>query len=200
MQEPARLTVDTTSVLVVDVQEKLLPKIFNSQALVNNIGFLLDACRILEVPVTATEQYPRGLGPTVPELAKRLPALRPEKLAFSCCGVPDLAARFREASRPDILVVGIETHVCVLQTVLDLVAQGFRVFVASDAVGSRYRVDHETALTRMFQAGAVLCTVEMAVFELTRIAGTPRFREISRLVQERMKFFDTARDSSEEKP
>lgn len=187
MHEPTKLTAETTSVLVVDVQEKLWPKIFNAQPLAENIAFLLDACQILGIPIRATEQYPRGLGPTIPDLARRLNGPVPEKLDFSCCGVPDLAAGFRASGRSTILVVGIETHVCVLQTVLDLMAQGFGVFVAEDAVGSRYRDDHETALRRMQQAGVVPCTVEMAVFELTRVAGTPTFKQISQLVQERMK-------------
>lgn len=196
MNDPARLQADTTSVLVVDIQEKLLPKIFNAPTLVRNVAFLLDACRLLGVPAIATEQYPRGLGSTVPELASRLPSPIPEKLAFSCCGVPDLAAGFRRDGRSTILVVGIETHVCVLQTTLDLLSQGFTVFLAVDAVGSRYRADHEAALARLTQAGAVPCTVEMAVFEWTRVAGSPVFKQISSLVQERMRQIDQTNTTS----
>src|SRR5262249_47757934 len=184
---PERLSVLDTALLVIDVQEKLVPKIHDASALVRNIAFLLDGCRILGVPVSATEQYAKGLGGAVAELASRLPAERPDKLAFSSCAVPDIVDGFRRNGRPKILIAGIETHVCVMQTVLDLLALGFRVFVAVDAVGSRYVVDHETALLRMQQAGAIPVTSEMAAFELTTVAGTPQFKEISRLVQERMK-------------
>jgi nicotinamidase-related amidase len=116
-----------------------------------------------------------------------LPAPLPDKVAFSCCAVTSLLTQFRASGSRTILIAGIETHVCVMQTVLDLLAQDFRVFVAVDAVGSRYAVDHDTALRRMEQAGAVLCSSEMAAFELTGQAGTPKFKQISQLVQERMK-------------
>jgi nicotinamidase-related amidase len=184
---PPRLTPADTALLVVDVQEKLLPKIHGAAGVVRNIGFLLDACQVLGVPASATEQYAKGLGPTVPELAAKLPGPRPDKLAFSSCAAPEIVEAFRRGGRPKVLATGIETHVCVLQTTLDLVSLGFRVFVAVDAVGSRYVIDHETALRRMEQAGVVLLTCEMAAFELTGVAGTPQFKEISRLVQERMK-------------
>jgi nicotinamidase-related amidase len=172
--------------LVVDVQEKLMPKIPGADALVRNLAFLIDGARLLGLPVQATEQYPKGLGPTVPELARRLPE-RPDKVAFSCCAIPSVVETFRRAARPKVMVAGIETHVCVLQTVLDLVALDFRVYVPVDAVGSRYPVDHETALRRMERAGAILTTSETAVFEWVGAAGSPQFKEISRLVQERMK-------------
>ncbi|HLW66854.1 MAG TPA: hydrolase [Gemmataceae bacterium] len=184
---PERLSVADTGLLVIDVQEKLLPKIDEPERLVRNIAFLIDACKLLNVPAWVTEQYPKGLGPTVPELAKRLPAERPDKVAFSSCAIASLVDGFHRAGRPNILVAGMETHVCVMQTVLDLIALSFRVFVAVDAVGCRYPIDHETALRRMEMAGAVPVTSEMAVFELTRVAGTSVFKEISRLVQERMK-------------
>ncbi len=184
---PMRLTADATYLLIVDVQEKLFPKIRDSASLLRNLTFLLDACRVLEVPVTATEQYPKGLGPTIPELASKLPSPLPDKVAFSCCAVNSMLEQFRCSGRMTIVVAGIETHVCVMQTALDLLALGFRVFVPIDAVGSRSAVDHETALRRMEQAGAVLCSSEMAVFELTGQAGTPKFKQISLLVQERMK-------------
>jgi nicotinamidase-related amidase len=188
---PDRLTAADTALLVVDVQVKLVPKIRDATGLVRNIGFLLDVCTILGVPATATEQYVKGLGPTVPELAARVRVAQPDKLSFSCCAVPSLVDGFRRGGRPKILVAGIETHVCVMQTVLDLLALGFRAFVAVDAIGSRYAIDHETALRRLELAGAIPVTSEMAAFELTGAAGTPPFKEISRLVQERMKAMNT---------
>lgn len=186
-RQPDRLNAETTTLLVIDVQEKLVPKIHGAAALVRNIAFLLDACRVLEVSAISTEQYAKGLGPTVPELASRLPASPPDKLAFSSCAVDSVVDGFRRSGRTSVLVAGIETHVCVMQTVLDLLGLGFRVFVPVDAVSSRGVLDHDTALRRMSAAGAILVTSEMAVFELTAVAGTPRFKEISRLVQERMK-------------
>jgi nicotinamidase-related amidase len=137
------------------------------------------------MPVTATEQYPRGLGPTVPELLKRLPD-RPDKVSFSCCAVDRVMAGFRAAARPKLVLAGIEAHVCVLQTALDLLAQDYRVFVPADAVASRYAIDHEFALRRLERAGAVVTTSETAVFEWVGGAGHPQFKPISALVQARM--------------
>lgn len=177
---------ETTGLLVVDVQEKLLPLIPDRERLLLNLGFLLDAAELMGVMIQATEQYPKGLGSTVPELARRLPH-RPEKTAFSCCAIPEVPRRFQEAGRTQILLAGIEAHVCVQQTALDLLRLGFEVFIAADAVASRYAVDREFALRRLEQAGCVLTTTEAAAFEWAGRAGTDSFRVLSRLVQERMK-------------
>jgi len=167
-------------------EEKLMAKIPAGAALVRNIAFLIDGARLVDVPVTATEQYPKGLGPTVPQLAGKLPP-RPDKVAFSCCAVPSVVEGFRKSARPKVVLAGIETHVCVLQTALDLLAQDFRVYIPIDAVASRFAVDHEAALRRLEKAGAILTTSEAAVFEWVGGAGHPRFKQISALVQERMK-------------
>jgi nicotinamidase-related amidase len=186
MPHATQMSAGDTGLLVIDVQEKLLPKIPGADLLVRNITFLLDAAKVLGMPAQTTEQYPRGLGPTVPELASRLP-VRPDKVAFSSCAVPAVVETFRRAARPKVVLAGIETHVCVLHTALDLLALDFRVYLAVDAVGARYRIDHDTALRRLEQAGAVLTTTEGAAFEWVGGAGHPRFKEVSRLVQERMK-------------
>src|SRR5262245_17256481 len=186
MAHPTQMTARDTGLLVIDLQEKLLVKIPSSDAVVRNTAFLIDAARLLEVPVQATEQYPKGLGPTTPELAKRLPE-RPDKVAFSCCAVPSVVEAFRRNARPKVVLAGIETHVCVQQTALDLLAQGFQVAIPVDAVGSRYAIDHDYALRRLERAGAVLTTAETVAFEWVGGADHPRFREISKLVQERMK-------------
>jgi nicotinamidase-related amidase len=186
MAHPMQMSAADTALLVIDVQEKLMVKIPQADALVRNLAFLIDAARLLKMPVVATEQYPRGLGPTVPELAQRLPE-RPDKVAFSCCAVPSVVDGFRTGARPKVLLAGIEAHVCVMQTALDLLAQDFRVFVAADAVGSRYAVDREFALRRLEQTGAVVTTSEAAVFEWIGGAGHPQFKQISALIQERMK-------------
>jgi nicotinamidase-related amidase len=186
MAHPAQMSAADTGLLVIDVQEKLMAKISAAGPLVRNIAFLIDGARLLGLPVQATEQYPKGLGPTVPELAGRLPE-RPDKLAFSCCAVPAVVEGFRSAGRPKVLLAGIETHVCVQQTALDLLALDFRVFIAADAVASRCAIDHAQALHRLERAGAVITTSESAVFEWVGGAGTPQFKEVSQLVQERMR-------------
>jgi nicotinamidase-related amidase len=174
-----------TGLLVIDVQEKLLPLIPDSALVVRNSAFLVDAANLLGMTVQATEQYPRGLGPTTPELAKRLPH-RPDKTAFSCCAVAEVVETFRRQARPKVVLCGIESHVCVLNTALDLLALDFRVYVAADAVASRYRIDHDFALRRMEQAGAILTTAECCAFEWVGGAGHPKFKELSKLVQQRM--------------
>ncbi|MDW8222670.1 MAG: isochorismatase family protein [Gemmatales bacterium] len=184
MRHPTLLDRKQAAVLVVDVQEKLLPLIPQTASLILNIRFMLEVARLVQLPVQATEQYPKGLGPTTSELVPLLPQ-RKEKIDFSCCGVPEVVAQFRDAQRRQIVVVGIETHVCVLQTVLDLLAHGFQVHVPVDAVAARFELDHRVALERMRTAGAILSSVESVGFELLQRAGTAEFKEFSRLVQER---------------
>jgi nicotinamidase-related amidase len=186
MLHPTQMSAKDTGLLVIDVQQKLMVRIPPAEVLTRNIAFLVDCARALDMPVQITEQYPRGLGPTVPELAQRLPQ-RPDKVAFSCCAVPSVVEKFRSEARPKVLLTGIESHVCVLHTALDLLALDFRVFVAVDAVASRYAVDHEFALRRMQDAGCILTTAETAAFEWVGGADHPRFKQISTLVQERMK-------------
>lgn len=176
---------DDTSLLVVDMQERLLPSIRQGATVTWNVRRLLDGAQILGLAVAATEQYPKGLGPTVPVLAERLGEI-PAKLTFSCGECGGIFRRLAAAGRPKVLVVGIETHVCVQQTVLDLLADGFRVYVAVDAVGSRFENDSRTALRRMESAGATLTTTEAALFEWCEVAGTPEFKQISQLVREEM--------------
>ncbi|MBB73077.1 MAG: hydrolase [Planctomycetaceae bacterium] len=182
-RSPALMDRQDTGLLVVDVQEKLIDLIHGHQTLVWNISRLLRGARQLQIPVFATEQYPQGLGATVPELAQHLGGT-PAKLAFSCVGCPELFESLRAAEVFKILVVGIEAHVCIQQTVLDLLANGFQVYVAVDAVSSRRQVDQQVALQRMESAGAVVTTTEAALFEWCQVAGTPEFKGISRLVRE----------------
>jgi nicotinamidase-related amidase len=182
-RSPELMSRSDSALLVVDVQEKLVPAIRAAARIVWNVRRLIDGANLLGLPVVASEQYPQGLGPTVPELASRLEH-RPAKLAFSCRALPELFADFRQRNIEKLLVCGIETHVCIQQTVLDLLADGWRVYVAIDAVGSRYDIDHQTALRRMESSGAVLTTTEAALFEWCQAAGTPEFKQISRIVRE----------------
>ena len=186
MPHATQMSAADTGLLVVDVQEKLLPKILDHAALIRNIRFLLDGAKLLQIPAQATEQYPRGLGPTVPELIGYFPQ-RPDKTAFSSCACPTIVDQFQRAARTKIVVTGIETHVCVLHTTLDLLALNFRVYIPVDAVGARYRLDHDTALRRLEQAGAILTTSEGCVFEWMGGSSHPQFKAVSLLVQERMK-------------
>jgi nicotinamidase-related amidase len=186
MAHPLQMSALDTALLVIDVQEKLLPLVPQGSSLVRNIAFLIDAARLLSMPVQATEQYPRGLGPTVPELAARLPA-RPDKTAFSCCAVAGLVDTLHREARPKVVLAGMETHVCVLQTALDLLALDFRVFIPVDAVAARCAIDHDTALRRLEKVGAVLTTAEGCAFEWVGGSSHSQFKAISRLVQDRMK-------------
>jgi nicotinamidase-related amidase len=182
-RSPELLSRDDSALLVVDVQQRLVPHIRDHQRIIWNIARLIDGARLLGVEVVATEQYPRGLGPTVPALAERLQEI-PSKLTFSCRECGDMVEHVAAAGRNKILVTGIETHVCVLQSVLDLLHEGFRVHVAVDAVGSRFDLDYRTALRRLEASGATLTTTETSLFEWCEVAGTPEFKKISALVRE----------------
>jgi nicotinamidase-related amidase len=186
MPHATQMSAADTGLLVIDVQEKLVPLINGAAAMIRNISFLIDAARLVGLPVVATEQYPRGLGATVAELAAKLPE-RPDKVAFSCCAIPSVVETFHRQARPKIVLCGIEAHVCVLHTALDLLALDFRVYITVDAVGSRYKLDQDVALRRLENAGAILTTSETCAFEWVGGANHPRFKEMSKLVQERMK-------------
>lgn len=175
---------EDSALLVVDAQVKLLKIIPGSERIIWNIRRLLDAAAALGVPIAATEQYPDGLSPTVPELKERIgPA--PDKLCFSAAVCGDIFDGWKRDLRTRVLLCGIETHVCLMQTALDLAASGFEPYVAVDAVGARYAVDHETALRRMQSAGVILTTTETTMFEWCRTAEVPEFKKISALAKEK---------------
>lgn len=186
---PERMSRHDTALLVVDVQEKLVGAIANGPRVVWNVRRLVDAAKLLGLPIVGTEQYPHGLGPTVSELAERLGPL-PSKLTFSCGGCPGLFQDLPAKGIRNMLLCGIETHVCVQQTALDLLADGWRVFLAADAVGSRFDMDHAIAIERMDSAGATITTTEAAMFEWCDTAGAPEFKQISRLAKEPAPLFE----------
>ncbi len=165
--------------VVIDVQEKLLAAMPEAVAeqVVRNIALLADAAAQLQIPVLRTEQYPRGLGPTVAELDRRLPPPAATKTRFACCGEPGFDAAL---IRPQVILAGVETHVCVLQTAAGLLAAGRQVFVVADAACSRRKADHRNALARMAAAGAHVTCTESVLFEWLRDAAHPRFKDISR--------------------
>jgi nicotinamidase-related amidase len=179
-----RRTAAHGALLVIDIQEKLIRAIEGAEQLIASSLLLVKAARILEIPVFATEQYPRGLGPTVEPLASLIPE-RPSKLTFHCLGSPGLAAKLAVSGVRHLTLAGIETHVCVAQTAIELLGLGYQVQVAADAVGSRYAIDKEYALRRLEKAGATISTSEAILFEWTETAEHPRFKELSALVKGR---------------
>jgi len=168
--------------VVVDVQERI-NAVMAEQAHLARIAALVEACAALGVPVVATEQYPKGLGPTVAELSGLLPAPPLVKDSFSCAREPAVRAALEATGRRQAVVVGIEAHVCVLQTAIDLVAAGHLVHVPHDAVSSRRPADKEWALRRMAAAGVVVTTTESALFELLERCGTDEFKLVAALVK-----------------
>ena len=182
-RSPELMSAGDTGLLVVDVQTKLISHVPGHERIVWNIRRLLDVAKILGMAAAGTEQYPQGLGGTVPELAQRLGDL-PGKLGFSCGDCPAIFDDWEAGGIFRVLLCGIEAHVCVQQTALDLLASGRRVYVAVDAVGSRHEIDYQTALRRLDSAGATLTTTEAAIFEWCERSGTPEFKQISQLVRE----------------
>lgn len=167
-----RLTPQNAALVVVDVQEKLMNVMPRRAETIAGVQKLLGAAQALQLPVVMTAQYVKGLGPVCAEVAGP-PAI--EKLAFSCCGSPDFVRAIKDLRRQRILVCGVEAHVCVQQTVIDLMKDYF-VYVCADAICSRRDLDRDVALERMRDCGAVITTVESAIFEMLREAGTPAFK------------------------
>lgn len=179
-----RLRLGQTALLVVDVQERLLPAIHGHEQVLDAVGRLLDGCATLNVPVLATEQYRKGLGATVEAIDRRLgnAICREEKLKFSACIEPVRQCLVERQVR-SVIVCGIEAHVCVLQTCLELAEAGFITAVAADAVGSRRHGDRDAAVLRLVQAGILPVTVESALLELVHEAGTDLFRAVLPIIK-----------------
>ncbi len=178
---------DMAALLVIDVQERLgaamPPEPF--ARLVKNARILIDSAKVLGLPIFATEQYPKGLGPTVASLLEALPldAAPVDKLEFSCGAVKEVARRLFQSGRRQVVVAGMETHVCVFQTVRDLCQGGYQPFVVRDAVLSRQSENLETGLALMRECGATITSTETVVFDLLGAAGTPEFKQISPLLK-----------------
>ncbi|MBL8815648.1 MAG: isochorismatase family protein [Planctomyces sp.] len=181
---------------MIDLQEKLLPSIPDRDDVVKNCLFLLECCRILGIPASLSEQYPRGLGSTVTPLANHVAVRsRFEKLRFSAAAEFQASANSQlaeptgdlctEVIQRHVILCGVEAHICVAQTALELIAAGFIVFVITDAVASRHCNDRLVALERMRSAGCILTTAEAIAFELCAQAGTPEFKALSQLVKAR---------------
>jgi nicotinamidase-related amidase len=171
------------ALVVIDVQEAFRPVVLDFERVAANVGVLVQGARILGLPLLVTEQYPRGLGETVPEVARHLDGVeRLEKTSFSAVGADGFPAALAEM-RDQVLLCGIEAHVCVNQTAEDLLATGREVHVVRDAVTSRTPENRDLGIHKMERSGAVVTSVETALFELLREAGAPEFKEIQSLVK-----------------
>jgi len=178
------LTIDNTALIIIDVQEKLFRVIHGNEALLENLQKIISGARVLGIPLLVTEQNPAGLGGTLPELKSLLADIQPiSKFSFSCCADERCMEELVDLKRTQLLLAGIETHICVYQTALDLLEEGYEVEVFADCVGSRTVENKTLGLEKMKQAGAQITGIEMALFELQRIAKGESFKEISRLVK-----------------
>lgn len=183
-RHPSILCAKNTILLVVDIQERLIPAIDSGQRVIDETGRLIEGCRVLDIPVIATEQYPKGLGPLVPEVRERIDSnLIFSKLTFSACGAHEVMQLLQEQGRNQVVLAGIEGHVCMLQTALDLLAHGCQVHVPLETTSSRRPESCHAALTRMREAGVVVTTLESVLFELLERAGTPQFKEVLKIVK-----------------
>jgi len=179
-----RIHLEDTAAVVVDIQERLLPHIHQWEQTLQNCLKLIDGLQVLSVPLLVTQQYTKGLGPTDPSIISRIPGFSHiEKNTFSCCGEPAFTEKLSSFGKKNIILCGIETHVCVLQTCIDLLEEGYMPVVVEDCVSSRKPNDKAIAIGRMRQEGARVTTLESILFELTRSAGTDTFKSISKLVK-----------------
>ncbi len=179
-----RILKEHTIAIFIDIQEKLFPFIQDKDQLEQNLVTLSAGLKALEIPLLVTEQYTKGLGFTIVPLKMELgdhPAI--EKTAFSCCDEPRFMTALNAACKQNVILCGIETHVCVLQTVIDLIQAGYKPIVIEDCVSSRKLSDKQTAIERMRKEGAIISSLESILFELTRYSGNETFKAISKLVK-----------------
>ena len=174
---------DAVAVLI-DIQERLFPHIYQHEQLERNVNILLRGLQFLNIPIIITEQYSKGLGNTIPSISGNFnPFHSIEKITFSCCDESKFLAEFNRLNKKFVILAGIETHVCVLQTVLDLLDIGFTPVLVEDCVSSRKKNDKTLAIERIKQEGAILTTYESILLELCREAGTVTFKSISNLIK-----------------
>ena len=175
---------DNTALLIVDMQERLIPVMTDGGRIISNCLNLIELAKLYAMPIMLTEQYPKGLGITVPEIRNALDAYQPfEKKSFSCCAGSDFTTALQKLGRKNILLTGMEAHVCVLQTCLDLISGGFNTHLVRDAVCSRSAANFDTGVEMMRDAGAVITCTETALFQLLKAAGTDEFRAISKRIK-----------------
>ena len=178
------LRVDTSFLVIIDVQGKLAQLMHEKEELFDGLQRIIKGVQVLGIPIIWVEQNPEGLGPTVPEVARLLSDIKPiSKFTFSCCRDGQFTSALASSNRRQALLVGIETHVCVYQTAVDLLEQGYEVQIVTDAVSSRTKHNMKIGLERMREAGAGLTSTETVLFELLRTAKADKFREIAQIVK-----------------
>jgi nicotinamidase-related amidase len=184
MTAPTLLSPENTVLVAIDFQERLFPVMHEKEKLLKQVVRLIQGARVLEIPVILTEQYPRGLGPTLPEIKALLPEVTPiEKTCFSCCDADAFCRALEAAGRKQVLLGGIEAHICVYQTAVSLKQAGYEVQVVADAVSSRDPENKMVSLFKMGAAGIPPTTVETALFELLKVASGDKFKQISNIVK-----------------
>lgn len=184
MNNPHRLDPENTVLVAIDFQERLYPAMHDKERLLERVIKLIQGARVLEIPVILTEQYPRGLGPTLPEIAELLPEVKPVvKTCFNCGDAEPFQAALNSVNRKQVLVCGIEAHICVYQTAVALLPMGYEVQVVADCISSRDPEDKAVSLARMNALGILPTTMEMVLFELLKVASGDRFKQISGIVK-----------------
>ena len=177
-----KLSTKENALLIIDIQKKIIKPIFNKDTIIKNIKKLIDAYQILEENIFVSEQNPLKLGLTIPELLPKGGFKKIEKMEFSLANIKDFLKELKNKKITNLIVCGIETHICIQQTVLDFLQKGFEVIIVCDAVSSRNRFDHEIALQRMIQRGAIPATTESIIFELCKTADRKEFKEIRNII------------------
>ena len=180
-----RILAEDTMALVVDFQERLVPVIDRNEELLHHTEILIKGLRALKIPMLVTQQYTKGIGMTVPVLSDVFGEefIYEDKVTFSCAEDETILEKIKQSGKKNIIVCGIEAHICVLQTVIDLIAKGYHVILVEDCVGSRKESDRQAGIKRAVAEGAIPTTYESILFELTRVAKTDVFKEISRLIK-----------------
>jgi len=177
------LNKDSSALVVVDIQEKLVPAMKKRQMVYDNCSHLIELAKLIDLPIVLTEQYPKGLGPTVPEIKEVLPSYAPlEKVTFDCCKGEGFIDKIASLQKTHIILTGMETHICVLQTCLSLLKEGYFVHLVSDAVCSRKKDDFRTGVEIMRDGAVINCT-ETVLFQLLEKAGSPEFKTISKRIK-----------------
>jgi len=185
MRHPALLDRQRAALAIIDMQEAFRVPIADFGLVASRIALMAEACKLLSVPVIVTEQYPKGLGPTAAEITPHLPegAEPIEKLVFSACGAQEFDTRLRERHIEQVMLCGIEAHVCVNQTAHDLLQLGYQVHLISDAITARSPHNREAGISKMLRSGAIISSMEMALFEIMRTAEAAEFKAVQRLVK-----------------
>jgi len=175
---------ENTVLLIVDIQDKLAAVMTEKEKVIMNNLHLIELAKMLHMPVMVTEQYPKGLGTTVPDIREALPSYRPvEKMTFDCCGQPMFLEELKEHKKSSVILTGMETHICVLQTCIGLLKNGINVHVVQDAICSRSKENWAAGIEFMREAGAIITCTETVLFQLLKVAGTDAFKVISKRIK-----------------